>query len=418
LSHIQMMTLVLLAAACLMSSCQRPGFRTLTESQGVGSSDQASGGAPIPRPISGGPPSGYLDTVNVGLGFSAALSKAVDPYLPQEDRDCLSRSDRRACVFRNSPVFQTNRILGSAVVKESDLTAYQTWSVPVVDLGGMGEFLENSYISVSWDGTADKRARAVGGSWKFPFNSVTNAESQLQVHVYVFLTGIRKLLFEKSGFFPEFSTPVRVRVYDSNVRNNAKFTFSDTSIALGFSPRGSGNYPMAIDADIALHEYGHALLHQASQGKDTANIELVTCSDSSTAVCCPSVSGCMGAIHEGQADFLVALMTPGDTRMATSWLNSLTGLRNVSGDKNLTINNIGSRQFHTLGRIYASVWYEIYKQEKFSDEIVALFLEHLELLEGKDNFLMAKQKILQADRVFFAGKYSRTIEQKFRDRGL
>ncbi len=80
-------------------------------------------------------------------------------------------------------------------------------------------------------------------------------------------------------------------------------------------------------------------------------------------------------------------------------------------------------EIHLMGRVYASVWWEIRKKAALvgaseAKNIDKLFSEHLLTLASTDSFADALVKIKTLDTQLFAGKYSMDFQNEFARRGI
>ena len=78
---------------------------------------------------------------------------------------------------------------------------------------------------------------------------------------------------------------------------------------------------------------------------------------------------------------------------------------------------------HSMGALYASIWWEIYNHKDTSKrDIATLFTEHLPLVSNDDTFRTVASKIINKARELFNGPkgehYACMISQEFTWRGL
>lgn len=391
-------------------------------------SGNAGGGDTTPAPTGN---TGQNMIPLTALGYSSDFSLNGLVALPTNYMDCMTNPNADFCTFRDGPVYQTGAAFNPRVTVAQDLSAYQTWGFKITDLDNSGflsnkdlvVLLNNQSLTNYINNTADpSRTKLRNGSWKYSYSSA-DVSNFLQVHNYAYLTALRQFFTKKAGFFPTSNSgtaPVLLARFE-NAPNNAYYRPDLEVIVLGSSTYTAGAYPLGTDADVAMHEYGHAILNFSAANRDqigdNLTVDCGTVTAGATGACCSTTNGCVGGIHEGQADFFIALLSPFDTRMAMSWMNNTSGLRNSSAYANMTKANSG-QEVHDAGRLYSSIWYEIYKANKFSDDIIRLFAEHQKVLTGADSFLTAKAKIKAVDQNLFQGKYSSGIEVEFNRRGL
>ncbi|MCB0361638.1 MAG: hypothetical protein KDD35_02900, partial [Bdellovibrionales bacterium] len=70
--------------------------------------------------------------------------------------------------------------------------------------------------------------------------------------------------------------------------------------------------------------------------------------------------------------------------------------------------------------VYASVWWEVRKSVGLAGapHIDTLYMEHLALLDGKDDFNSALSKIKSVDTRLFGSRYYKEFVNQFRSRGI
>ncbi|MDZ4676704.1 MAG: hypothetical protein SGI74_04265 [Oligoflexia bacterium] len=175
-----------------------------------------------------------------------------------------------------------------------------------------------------------------------------------------------------------------------------------------------GPFESAFDASVYDHEMGHANVDYGTNGQITQGNYAISCSFSSGASCCPSASGCAGAINEGQADVHSQIVFNSGI-VGEFFLNNRTGLtgRDAELNQNLTaqtmfngtaVNPANNRTYgqagqeiHYMGGVWGTAWWTLRQNlgAAISDKI---FFAHIELLTGNDTFKTALNAILSADQ--------------------
>lgn len=360
--------------------------------------------------------SGSLSSEEVNIDNSVPLQDAMDP-------NCTSSSAYDICIYKKSPVSQAGRSISS----RSDLQSIQHFGVKLRNLNSSG-LLQNGSISIT---TLDSENSFQVSQDVGTLASTDDAGKIDQAMVYYWLNQAIDFMGARGA---------ELAVKDKNIT-----VILDDKLA-GWNPtkstihmmKKSDTQSMALDAGIAVYYLAQANLHFASNGmasKLDAN-KHQACGKSSSG-CCKSATGCAKAIESGVADYMVAAMFPEDPQLGETWLNRTDGAgycglsRNLEQFKSVNAQQAygaceakgGSGEVHVLGSLYASIWWEVRKQAKEADlegakNIDRLYLEHLALLTGADDFMSALGKIQQADQENFEGQFSPLFQAEFEKRGL
>jgi hypothetical protein len=342
------------------------------------------------------------------------------------------------CVFLKNPVFQKGAALSPALTPTSNLDSLLIYGVKLAKNDG-SPYLQNSSFAIYPSDPTDQsqtqltRVRAnTSGNWKYPFSkncsgSTCTADSNHyvgQLMAYYWLNQQKDWMIERTGQFYAANQNIQVITFYPGLENAY---WDGSNVVMGDG--GTTKAEFAMGAEIYLHEMGHANLDFASPG---ASVATPDCADKQNS-CCTSVKGCIGAIHEGQADYHAAIMFPDrGSPIGESYVNSINGfsecglIRTVSGNKNTTLQQAydacGSQtrgEVHLMGRVYASVWWEVRnKTGSNPKEVDQLFTEHLKALSGSDTFTSALTKIKATDQALFNSKYSQAFTDEFARRGL
>jgi hypothetical protein len=71
-----------------------------------------------------------------------------------------------------------------------------------------------------------------------------------------------------------------------------------------------------------------------------------------------------------------------------------------------------------MGRVYASVWWEVRKATADPTEIEKLFSEHLRIITSTDTYETIAGKINTLDTTLFMGKHIPTFNAQWASRGI
>ena len=190
---------------------------------------------------------------------------------PLHRRNLLRFADGRGRVFNPSPVVA----LKDDTLRDQDDSAdaipeaaYTDVILPELDGSG---FLDGRYVST---GLTEDRANEPTLEYNYLRDDPRFEEVMVYYHVDTVARYLKGLGFD---FLDDWQIPTNVHVDDSN---NAFYDDSDGSINFG-----DGGADNAEDAEVIIHEYGHAILD-----RQVPDIYF----------------GEGGAIHEGFSDFLAA----------------------------------------------------------------------------------------------------------------
>lgn len=395
------------------------------------------------------------------------------------DASCLQNSSYDACIFLKNPVAANGGALPSPVDFHSDLSRVQTYGVRLTDLDSSGHLQNSSLVVESTtldcgsesattgsasgsnntslgaatdtsDSTTSatcasrpyRLTRTAQGDWKYPY-STSNNKAVAHLMAYYWLNYQINLMSERSGIFFARDRNIKVNPYNPALVNNARYDFQANSIEMGpalVSTTPPLAHEMALSAEIYLHEMGHANLHFGSNGNASRNMQNSVTIDRTTY--CNDANGCIGAIHEGQADFHAALIFPDRTAFMESLVNNIAGTndmlealpgraggipRDPARNSALTAQQAFESpapyrrggEIHRLGIVYSSAWWSLYSRTGVNKiEIEQLFSEHLRVLDGRDTFRTALSKLITLDRQLFGNRYSASIREEFGRHGI
>ena len=228
---------------------------------------------------------------------------------------------------------------------------------------------------------------------KFKYNrSQPNFE-----HTMVYYTIDTSQRYIKSlGFANMLNTPVRVDAHALNIDNSF---YCGSPVGAGFIAFGDGGVDDAEDADIVLHEYGHALQDAASNGKYGFDSEA-------------------GAMGEGFGDYWT--YSPDTT--PTTWANCF-GEFDSEGtcwrrlDENIVYPAGYVGEVHADGRIWSQGLRDLHTAVGRTIA-TKLILDSHTLVPINPSFEEGLQSILDADDAIFGGTHTSAICTAFAPRGI
>lgn len=293
----------------------------------------------------------------------------------------------RGRIFDPTPVAQLNDI-GLDPKKAVPMSAYR--EVELLDLNGSG-YLDGPHVSTK--GTRDRVKRKDGD---FRFLRADRAFKEVMVYYHIDQAA-RHLI--NLGFTTLFKKPIKVDV-DGTSEDNSWYSPDSRSLTFG-----TGGVDDAEDAEIILHEYGHAI--QDAQvpgfgfGDETA------------------------AMGEGFGDFFAASFyyarKPKRLRDTVfNWDAIDSGenppcLRRLDRKKKYPADV--ENDVHTDGEIWSACLWELRKKlgKERSEKLV---IAHHELLTRTSTFTDAAHVMLTTNRQLYKGKNERTIKAVFQRRGI
>lgn len=379
--------------------------------------------------------------------------------------DCMNDPNYNTCVFWKGPVSQNSSALNPAVNSSSDLSALQIQAENVQ--GDEKGELSNSSVYVVAEGNGEtghgpyEKATAVSGQYKFSYKDDPNHKVG-QVHSFVWATSMLKLMTKNLGTWYATGKRIKINSYFDGLENaywngNSK----SPQLVLGqVANDSSKGEEFGLDGGVLAHEFAHANLSYATswaiyEGSDEKNVK---CGVGSDGECCIDEKGCSGAINEGQADYSMAILfyqpnNVSSVSLGETYENNLVGLvsckegksdpdyvpRNLFGaakyvttasDAYSSCGKSLKGEIHAMGTLYASMWWTVRqtangnssatgtKQTQEVLDIDTIFMEHLALLKGDDDFVTALDLIKSVDSTYFDGKYYSSFQAEWRRRGL
>lgn len=354
------------------------------------------------------------------LGASGSGGSTLTPDGDKLDPACLSSSAYDACVFKQNPVAVTSAALSSdPATKKIQLVNQAIYGVKLTSLTGNGK-LENTTIAVRSLNTplvattpsALKSNPAAAG--------LSNFE---QVNVYYWINRAAEYFDGRtSGALPAKGKAVQVIVDDTITG----YETATNTIRMKMTDAGGA---VAWNGDIAVHLFGIANLTLANKAgwSSLSTARHITC-DAMDNGCCTSNIGCGNAIRFGVGEYFAASLFPDHTRIGEALVNTgnpqivATVARDVASLATNTAPQIftdsgGNSQ--AMGLLYAAIWWQVRAAAGTqSNEIDRIFLEHLTLINGNDDFKTAIAKAKTIDARLFSGRHSAKFDSQMTARGL
>lgn len=352
--------------------------------------------------------------------------------------DCFTNSNYNACLFWKNPVAMLGARLPVTIGADTNLAAYQIHGVIIErsDYDNSG-FLKNTSINVTaqTDTAVLPRVTTSSGNFKFNYGNDSNHRFS-QVMAFYWLNFQIKYMTSRVGSFFAKDKNIQVVSWYPDL-DNAFWDPQNRYIVISSNSVTGAEF--SLGAEVYLHEMGHANIAYGTNFSiyNQTNSRNQVCSqDFKDSTCCRDAMGCMGAIDEGQADYHAAILFPSNTALGEALVNRVNGFdecgvtRKIDSNNNLTASQsfaaCGSNlmgEIHLMGRVYASVWWEIRKKAALvgaseAKNIDKLFSEHLLTLASTDSFADALVKIKTLDTQLFAGKYSMDFQNEFARRGI
>lgn len=355
------------------------------------------------------------------------------------DLSCMSNSSYDTCIFLKNPVAQNGAEFTPSVTPTSNLDSVLIYGVKLPPLDTSG-YLKNSYFTIyvsNFSNTSRLRMND-SGNWKYPFSNgcsgttctVDPNHSVGQLMAFYWLNYQKDYFLAQTGIYHAVNYQVPVLTYLSPLQNaywdGYKIVMGDGYSTNDTSAMGE----FALSAEVYIHEMGHANLSFATTAITSA---FSPCSGDNTESCCSTEKGCIGAIHEGQADYQAGIIFPQNGGVVGETLmNRVTGLNECGLSRTIGNNKYTTAiqafkacrkgyygEVHLLGRVYASIWWEVRnKTGNNPKEIDILFQEHLKTLQESDTFVTALDKIIATDAALYHSKYGQDFISEFARRGL
>lgn len=323
----------------------------------------------------------------------------------RKDPNCMNNPDFEACIFLKNPVHHEGRALSQRVRIGQNLSQTQTYGVKLRGLSVPTQLRNPSYTVMASSGVA---ARPENGSWKFEYQQDSGKHYLAQLMAYYYLQLQLETMKQKTNVMYTENKGITVDAFSRNVTNNAYWSSMENKIVMGIFTEQEAS----LSAEILVHEAAHANLDFATN--KTLRILSGRCADA---------EGCIGAIHEGQADFHLAMMFRNDPALSQTITNSLGGWANRDPrrfpGRAQDLFDISSGQVHAMGALFSYILYQIYTDSRTdASAFEKTFVAHLARLQSSSNFIDAKSHLLALDQHFYQGRNSSVIEEKFQVVGL
>lgn len=325
----------------------------------------------------------------------------------QTDVNCMEKSEYDACLFYKNPVAHKKSPFTTKIKFDDNLDQVQTYAVKILNRTD-AQYLKNASIDV-FASSGVKAKIDTTNTWKAYYKDDFGVHKLAQVLSYFWADAQISFMKAKGGAFYAENKNIKIDAFNNNVNSNAYWNGS--SVVLG----NFGTQEIALSSEVLLHELGHANLDFATNRQ----IRL-------TSSYCPTKMGCIGAIHEGQADIHAFLFFKGDSKMSQTITNTTAGWANRNpanlASKNLDyFFNTHSKggEIHGMGTAYATILWQIMTDTAMNqDDFAKMFTLHLPRLTNSSNFQTAKTVWLNLSQVHFNSKYNAIIQNYFSKMGV
>ena len=353
------------------------------------------------------------------LGSTGSAGAVLTPPTDKYDASCRTNPAYDACVMLQNPIARTGTQLSTTPATRLDqLSTEALYGVKLTSLTGNGK-LENSTISI--DALKSAEVSTTAASMKVA-PGANGSSAFEQVNTYYWINRAAEYFDARSnGALPAKGKNIKVIVDDSITG----FDFAKNTIRLKSSETGA----VAWSGDVAIHLFGVAnLMHANPAGWTTLSATKHNTCNAVDKGCCTAAVGCANAIRFGVGEYFAAALFPDRTRIGEALVN--TGnpqiISGIARDLASLSTNSAAATFTTstgyaqaLGLIYASMWWEIRKSAGAQgDEIDRIFLEHLTLLDGNDDFRTAIAKAKTVDARLFGSRHSGKFDTQTTARGI
>ena len=302
--------------------------------------------------------------------------------------DLIRRATGNGLVFDPNPVSELN---DTSLSNDSTLPAIAYRPVELEHLDGSG-FLTGKFVS-----TSATRGRIRRKDLQFLVTRENRAFREVMAYYHVDRAHAR---LRELGFGQVVNFAIEIDV-DFSTDDDSEY--DPTTKHMNF---GTGGVPDAEDAEVILHEYGHAIQDDQVPGFGEGNEA--------------------GAMGEGFGDFwatsFYADLKPSSMRpLVATWdATAYSGseppaLRRVDTNKHYPqdmLNNI-----HQDGEMWSATLWQL-REAVGRRRAETLILAHHHLLSRRASFADAANAILTVDKEMFGGSHVETIAQIFMQRGF
>ncbi|HHG85010.1 MAG TPA: hypothetical protein ENJ82_09730 [Bacteroidetes bacterium] len=304
-----------------------------------------------------------------------------------------------AMVFRPDPLTSSGNVYGGNYTDNADTDSpflnNERVQVTLNDICYNGTFflLEGPYLKIK-DVEAPFSAPATSTDGNFIFTRADQGfeDAMCYYHIDTYQRYIQSL-----GFMNLMNAPLTVDPHALNGQDNSHFVPQGGNLRLGF---GEGGVDDAEDADVIVHEYGHAISYSAAPGSNGGTERQ--------------------GLDEGFGDYIAASYSK--SLHYASWKNTFTwdGHNEFWNGRSASIATLyppASTDIYTYGEIWAStlmeVWDEIGRIN--SDKV---FFESLYHSNVSMTLSDAAQIVLDADTALFNGAHTLNYQLAFCRRGI
>lgn len=353
------------------------------------------------------------------LGATQSAGADLVPSTDKFDSSCKTNSAYDACVFQQNPLSRGGGTLSAdAATRQQQLSAQALYGVKLTSLAGNGK-LENATFSVQSLSTPQVSTTALALKSD---PGTANSSAFEQANVYYWINRAAEYFDARTnGALPAKGKAIKVLVDDTltgydSAKNTIRLKRSDTN-------------SVAWSGDLAVHLFGVAnlMLANPSGWAALSATKHSTCNAMDKG-CCTAAVGCGNAIRFGVGEYFAASLFPERTRIGEALANTgnpqiiggvARDLASLSSSSATSTFTTATGYAQSLGLVYASMWFEIRKASGTqSNEIDRLFLEHLSLLDGNDDFRTAFAKVKTIDARLFSGRHSSKFDNQLTARGI
>lgn len=338
-----------------------------------------------------------------GLGNDLLSLRNQGQILNDAD-DCRFNPEFDACIFYKNPVAQRGQAYPSLLLlNDSRADADQKFGIKFSGLSSPDRLISESFVVYySGDNVGNVLQRPLSAGFKTNYSQDSQAVLA-QASSYFYLNATVDEFKKRTGLFFAEKKEIIVDAYstqdlsDNPVAGNAFFLadndFPNGLLVLGYAQRNNGApaQPMAISAEVVVHELAHANLYHAVGGAGSSSVPISSdenaiflidiydttstteparfirrefralyrttpIPDSTVAIGIPSVPagrsysilvltsycvsnmGCVDAINEGQADLHALMMFPDLPGLGDTTGNVFGGSINGSDDGSISRN--------------------------------------------------------------------------------
>ncbi len=308
-------------------------------------------------------------------------------------------STGNAMVFNPDPITSAGQIYGGTWADNNDADNAdlngQRRSVVLKNITWDGSkfVLTGPYVSIV-DVEAPTFAPVTSTTGQFNFNRSEQGFEDANTYYHV---DTMQRYIQSLGFNNLQNSPLKADPHGVNAQDNSHYVSAGTDSRLGF---GEGGVDDAEDADVIIHEYGHALSDAGSPGTNSGQERQ--------------------GLDEGIGDYFAASYSRG--LYYTFWKNTFTwdGHNEFWPGRSASISTMyppSTSDIYMYGQIWASVLMEVYHviDKTASDRVVLQSLYgHSANLRLSDAALV----IIDADSLLYNGAHHDVYQQAFCARGI